>query len=75
MTFQSDEDVPVNEISVPVSIVDDDINEAPEQMFVVILKLVEGINQDRISLENRNSSLCRIVDNDGKHMHAVRYSQ
>lgn len=75
MTFQSDEDVPVNEISVPVSIVDDDINEAPEQMFVVILKLVEGINQDRISLENRNSSLCRIVDNDGKHMHAVCYSQ
>ena len=66
VTFQSDEDDPINELSVPVAIVDDDVNEATEQDFAVVLKLSESINPERISLETRNASLCRISDNDGK---------
>ena len=66
VTFQSDEDAPVNEHSVPVAIVDDDVNEAMEQDFVVVLRLSESINQESISLETRNVSLCRIIDDDCK---------
>ena len=65
VTFQSDEDDPVNELSVPVAIVDDDVDEASEQDFVVVLKLSESINPERISL-GRNVSLCRITDDDSK---------
>ena len=66
VTFQPDEDDPINEHSVPVAIVDDDVNEAIEQDFVVVLTLNQSINEENISLETRNVSLCRIIDNDGK---------
>ena len=66
MTFFPDEDNPINELMVPITIVDDDIDEAIEQIFVVTLKHKESIREESISLETRNSSLCRIIDNDGK---------
>lgn len=66
VTFLPDEDSPINERSVPITIVDDDIDEATEQIFVVTLKHKESIREESISLEIRNSSLCRIIDNDGK---------
>ena len=66
VTFQADEDDPINEHSVPVAIVDDDVNEAMEQDFVVVLRLSESVNQESVSLDTRNVSLCRIIDNDRK---------
>ena len=66
VTFQADEANPVNELSVPVTIIDDDVNEAMEQDFVVVLKLRESANQGSVHLGTRNSSLCRIIDDDGK---------
>ena len=66
MTFLPDEENPINEHMVPITIVDDDIDEATEQIFVVTLKHKESIREESISLETRNSSLCRIIDNDGK---------
>lgn len=66
VTFLPDEDSPINERMVPITIVDDDIDEATEQIFVVTLKHKESIREESISLEIRNSSLCRIIDNDGK---------
>ena len=68
VTLESDEleDDPINEYSVPVAIVDDDVNEAMEQDFVLVLRLIESINRESISLEPRNVSLCRISDDDRK---------
>ena len=66
MTFLPDEENPINEHMVPITIVDDDIDEATAQIFVVTLKHKESIREESISLETRNSSLCRIIDNDGK---------
>ena len=71
MTFQPDEDAPINEHSVPVAIIDDDVNEAMEQDFVVVLRLNESINEESISLETRNVSLCRIIDDDCKPYYAA----
>jgi hypothetical protein len=58
---------------VPITIVDDDIDEAIEQIFIVTLKHKESIREESISLETRNSSLCRIIDNDGKGSHIRSY--
>ena len=66
VTFFPDEDNPINEHLVPITIMDDDIDEAIEQIFVITLKHKESIREESISLETRNSSLCRIIDNDGK---------
>ena len=62
-TFLADENEPssTNEIEVLVPIADDAINEATEQIFVVILNLTESVNSSGV-LISRVSSLCRIID-------------
>ena len=66
-TFRADENEPAstNEIEVLVPIADDAINEASEQIFVVILNLTDSVNPCGV-LISRVSSLCRIIDNDRK---------
>ena len=68
VTFLPDEDNPINEHMVPITIVDDDIDEVIEQIFVVTLKHKESIREESVNLETRNSSLCRIIDNEGTIM-------
>lgn len=64
MVFEADETgEQQNSIIVQVPIVDDDVNEADEEVFVVSLSLSEP--NDRVSIA-RNSSLCRITDDDSK---------
>ena len=65
ITFQADEDNPINDIPLTIPITDDAINEAIEQDFVVILNLTDSVNPDMTDL-TRISSLCRIIDNDRK---------
>ena len=65
ITFQPDENNPINDISFSIPINDDAINEAYEQDFVVILNLVNSINPALVTF-HRASSLCRIIDNDRK---------
>lgn len=65
ITFQADEDNPINDIPLTIPITDDAINEAIEQDFVVILNLTDSVNPDMTDLA-RISSLCRIIDNDRK---------
>lgn len=67
ITFLPDEDSPINEHMVPITVVDDDTDEATEQIFIVTLKHVESIRENSVNLETRNSSLCRIIDNDSKY--------
>ena len=68
LIFEPDEDgTPMNERSAPIPIVDDAINEATEQVFIVELQLVSSINSATVDLPTRPSSLCRIIDNDRKY--------
>ena len=62
-----DEDLVVNDMSAPVPVTDDAINEATEQVFVIELMLVSSLDPNTIDLTVRNSSLCRIIDNDRKY--------
>ena len=67
ITFQADENNPVidNDILLSIPINDDAINEANEQDFVVILNLAHSVNPALVTFF-RASSLCCIIDNDGK---------
>ena len=68
ITFAPDEDEEgnVNNMAAPIAIVDDFINEATEQVFVVQLQLNSSVNPDSIDLTTRQASLCRIIDDDSK---------
>ena len=50
---------------VTIGIINDAINEATEQVFVVQLQLISSVSQSSVDLAIRPSSLCRIIDNDG----------
>ncbi len=63
--FQADEDAPSNDLLVSLTIIDDVINEAPEEYFVVRWDAVEGTSS-LVEVGERQVSLCRIVDNDRK---------
>ena len=68
LVFEPDEDVdqPVNEKSAHISVTDDAINEAMEQVFVAELRLVSSLNSASVQI-TRPSTLCRIIDNDRKY--------
>ena len=65
ITFQADEDNPINDIPLSIPITDDAMNEATEQDFVVMLNLTDSISPT-LTMLPRVSSLCRIIDNDRK---------
>ena len=65
VTFQADEfGTQINDVPSPVVIFDDEINEAPEEVFIVVLTLEDSTNPDGVAI-TRNTSLCVIMDNDG----------
>lgn len=66
VTFLPDESSATNEHVARIPLVDDDINEATEQVFVVKLYLRTSLNPSKISVTKRPVSLCRIIDDDGK---------
>lgn len=51
--------------SIPV--VDDDINEATEQFFVVHMEVLEAPNPEQITGDQQDVSICTILDNDSKN--------
>ena len=64
-TFPADEFGPqINDLAAPIVIFDDEINEAPEEVFIVVLSLQSSTNPDSVII-GRAFSLCRIIDNDG----------
>ena len=67
IVFEPDEDAEVNEKSAPFLVIDDAINEAAEQVFVIELQIVSSVNPTGVDLTTRPSSLCRIIDNDRKY--------
>lgn len=48
-----------------ITIFDDDINEAEEQIFIILLEVVDLVNPDAINIQLTVAS-CHIIDNDGK---------
>ena len=65
MTFPSDEQRVIFDVQANIRIFDDEINEAQEQSFVVLLEIVDAVNPDLISI-SRSSSTCHIIDGDGE---------
>lgn len=55
----------------PVGIIDDDINEADEQMFVVHLEVMDALHLTTPENIKRNTSICRIMDNDRKYHNSL----
>ena len=66
LVFEPDEDGEIDEMSAPIFITDDAINEATEQVFVAELILVSSLDSATVDLTTRPSTLCRIIDNDRK---------
>ena len=65
VTFEADEfGRQINDMAAPVNISDDELNEALEEIFIVVLSLDSSANPGGVII-SRESSLCRIIDNDG----------
>ena len=56
-----------------IPIVDDEIDEAHEQVFIILLEVLESVNSDLIII-TRNTSFGRIIDNDGESLTHYAYS-
>ena len=65
VTFPADEfGRQTDDVNVPVVIFDDEINEALEEVFVMVLTLENATNPSGVVI-TRAASLGRIIDNDG----------
>ena len=64
--YPADEGVNIVQgIPAPIRVIDDDVNEAREQTFIVLLEIERAVNTDLITI-TRNNSFCVIIDNDGE---------
>ncbi len=66
LTFPADElGTLENDVNVPVFIIDDFIDEADEEVFIIVLTVDERSFNAETTKLGRETSLCRIQDNDG----------
>ena len=67
MSFPADEgqDERRPVVTVPIDIVDDQVNEAERQYFVVHLEVISAVSVDLITI-GEDRSICSIEDNDSK---------
>ena len=66
VVFPADEFIdPVGSVDAFISVVEDDINENSEQLFVAFIEVAGAINSRLLSI-TRNVTICRIMDNDRK---------
>ena len=56
---------PVNDVHTSIVLVDDNMEEAVEELFVVVLTLENAVHPDNAVI-TRSLSICRIIDNDGR---------
>lgn len=54
----------VNDLPAPVILIDDNIHEPQEELFVVALTLENAVDPGSVVI-TRSLSICRITDNDG----------
>ena len=72
MIFPADEIVNIADVEEVIPIVDDEIDEAQEQVFIILLEVLEAVNFDLITI-TRNTSFGRIIDNDGEPLSTLNY--
>ena len=66
VVFPADQFIdPVGSVNAFISVVDDDINENSEQLFVAVIEAAGAINSRLLSI-TRNLTICRLMDNDRK---------
>ena len=53
---------PITEMTASIIIVDDSIDEADEEVFIVFMEVVAAINYDMIDTTTQNTSICIIQD-------------
>ena len=70
--FPADEIVNIADVEEFIPIVDDELDEALEQVFVILLEVLKAVNIDLITI-TRNTSFGRIIDNDGEPLSTLSY--
>ena len=71
VTFPADEIGPqINDVAASIVVFDDEINEALQEVFIVVLSLENSTSPGNVVI-SRASSLCKIIDNDGLYIAAV----
>ena len=70
--FPADEIVNIPDVEEFIPIVDDEIDEAQEQVFIILLEVLEAVNFDLIRI-TRDTSFGRIIDNDGEPLSTLSY--
>ena len=65
LTFPADEAMNIADVLETIPIIDDEIDEAQEQVFIIVLEVLEAVNLDLITI-TRSTSFGRIIDNDGE---------
>jgi hypothetical protein len=64
--YPADEGVTVvRRVPAFIGVTDDDVDEAREQTFILLLEIAEAVNSNLISVTRTNST-CVIIDNDGE---------
>ena len=64
MIFPADEIMNIADVEEFIPIVDDEIDEAQEQVFIILLEVLEAVNFDLLRI-TRSTSFGRVIDNDG----------
>ena len=72
MIFPADEIVNIADVEKFIPIEDDEIDEAQEQVFIILLEVLEAVNFDLITI-TRSVSFGRIIDNDGEPLSTLSY--
>ena len=74
VVFPADEFGPlVNDVHTPIVLIDDNMDEAVEELFVAVLTLENAVHPDNAVI-GRSSSICRINDNDGRCQSSISFS-
>ena len=70
VTFPADEVMNIADLLTTIPIVDDEIDEALEQVFIIVLEVLRAVNANLITI-TRSTSFGRIIDNDGETLSAL----
>ena len=62
--FPTDRDV----VEIAIPIVDDDIDEADEQVFIIFLEVINSTSLDKVFVGPRRLSIGRIRDDESKYV-------
>ncbi len=62
---------PVTSVELTICIVDDEIDEADEQVFIILLEVINATNIDKVNIVDRKTSIGRIKDDESKYVELI----